>query len=111
MPISAVCSNCGKSYKVSSKFAGKKAKCTDCGQSFSIPALAAATPASALAPASSPDPYGDLTLLQELAEETPAPAAMPAKSPRPTGTGQHRRAPPVRATQHASGACPRRDIC
>jgi DNA-directed RNA polymerase subunit M/transcription elongation factor TFIIS len=49
MPIATSCNHCGKAYKVSSKFAGKKAKCTDCGNSFSIPApMAAPVPNAAL---------------------------------------------------------------
>ena len=72
MPIVATCGHCQKSFKVSSKFAGKKAKCTGCGEAFSIPALPA--PQAASGAARQDD------LLAGLAAAATPEAAAPARS-------------------------------
>jgi hypothetical protein len=36
MPITATCSNCGKSYQAPDALAGKRVRCKDCGQTFLI---------------------------------------------------------------------------
>lgn len=83
MTITCKCDKCGKSYKVSETFAGKRAVCKACGSTFAIPSAKQAP----LAPAKpKPEPRSTGFSLQDMANlqggEVVAPSApLPQSGP------------------------------
>ncbi|MFT3786115.1 MAG: hypothetical protein QM770_08115 [Tepidisphaeraceae bacterium] len=79
MPITATCTNCGKSYQAPDNFAGRKVRCKDCGSIFEV-----ARPA----PDGPPEEPPDLSSIDFGAMSDDAVAASPAASGGPLRKGR-----------------------
>ncbi len=75
MSISFSCPDCGKSFTVDEKFAGKKGRCKQCGGVTQIPEVATSRPAPARAP---------VLIARDLPSSRPAPAPAPARPAAPS---------------------------